>query len=524
MTRASEQWEQVKRREGLIDAVRSLRRHWLFVAAIVAVCVAVAIVSHERKAVSYTANASVVFHSGTLSESALQVSPASSPEPLREANTEVGIAHSSEVAEAVRKQLAMSASDSELLEMVKVEAAPSADILNFIASNGHAATAARLANAFAEQYIAFRVKSELAGIEAAQSKLEQQLASLPAASTERANLQTSLQRLSELRAVAGGGASVIGKAQTPTSPSGSGVTTSVVIGVLLGLAIGLSLLFVVESLDRRVKTIEDFEHEYRLSTLTVVPELTRQPRLAADRGELLEPYRILRSALDIAAVTRQLSTLAVTSAMPGEGKTTVAVDLAHAVALTGRRVVLVELDLRRPTFAQHFELLNNEGLTTALVESRPIADVLVEPFAELPNLSVLPAGPLPHNPSELLGSPRIADIISSLVSYGSMVIIDAPPLNPVADAQVLLNSSAIRASIIVARINQTTREDIRRARAILDRQIAEPVGIVITGLKELGSYGYGYGYGSAPGEAPSVHVKVDPPSEPAGSLSWGMQD
>lgn len=520
---AGERLGQIRQSDGLRRAMGVLRTRWLMVAGIVAACLLVAVFRHEQAAKSYTANSSVVFQSGTLSESALQVAPAGTTEPLREADTEVFIAHSPEVAEAVRRQLGTHTTAAELLSLVKVEAEPNANILNIIASTGNPLVSARLANAFAEQYIAFRAASELVDIGVAQARLEKQLAQLPAGSAERANLQQSLNRLNELRAVAGGGASIIGKATPPTKPAGSTLSTTVVIGLLIGLAVAFSVVFILESLDRRIKTVEEFESEYRLSTLAVVPQAAMRPRRAADRTELLEPFRILRSALDFAAVTRQLDTLLVTSAIPGEGKTTVAVDLAHAIALTGRQVVLMELDLRRPTLAQHFDLQGQEGLTSALTQGTPPSELLVEPISELENLSVLLAGRLPHNPSELLGSPRIAEIISGLVSTDGIVIVDAPPLNPVADAQVLLSSPAIHASIMVARINKTSRDDARRARAILDRHMVEPVGLVITGVRESGGYGYGYGYGGYSGEAPSLDVKIDALSQAAGSESRGAR-
>jgi polysaccharide biosynthesis transport protein len=103
---------------------------------------------------------------------------------------------------------------------------------------------------------------------------------------------------------------------------------------------------------------------------------------------------------------------------------------------------------------------------------------------------VLPAGRTPHNPSELLGSPRVAELISKLLSPDGMVIVDAPPLNPVADTQVLLNSPAIHSAIVVARVDRTARDDVRRARAILDRHMVEPVGIVVTGLRDSTRYGF----------------------------------
>ena len=480
----------------MASTVKMLRHRWLIIAGVIVVCVAVAVYRHEHGTKSYTANASVVFESGTAAESALQVTPTGTTEPLREADTEVFIAHSPEVAEAVRRQLSARASASELLTLVKVEAEPNANVLNIIASSGEPLLSARLANAFAEQYIAFRAKSVLTDIESVQTKLQQQLEALPAGSVERANLQQSLQRLTELRAVAGGGASIIGRATRPTQPSGSACRRPLVIGLLIGLALALAIVFILESLDRRVKTIEEFEHEYRLPTLIGVPQLAFRARRAADRGEALEPYRILRSALDFAAVTRQLDTLMVTSAIAGEGKTTVAVILAHVVALTGRRIVLVELDLRRPgTFAGPFGIGGREGTDDRNHGSANAAQRAARRSASRTcRISVLPSGRIPHNPSELLGSPRIADVISELAATVMHRDHRRSPLNPVADAQVLLNNPAINASLLVARLDKTNREDVRLARGILDSHMVEPVGIVVTGLRESGGYGYGYGY------------------------------
>jgi capsular exopolysaccharide synthesis family protein len=487
---AVDRFERARESDGLAKTLTVLRNRWMIVAGVVLACVLVSVARHETGAKSYSSTASVAFQSGTLSANALGISSANTAEPQREANTEVLIAHSPEVATAVRQQLRLPASASELLSRVKVEAAASADVLNVVAKTGNPLYSARLANAFAEQYIDFRTRSGLAGIETAQAKLNRQIAASPAGSAERANLEQSLQRIGSLRAVAGGGANIIGAATPSLTPTGLSLSSTVVIGLLIGLAIAFALVFVLESLDRRVKTIEEFEHEYRLPVLAAVPQSGFRFHRAREREELLEPYRILRSALDFAAVTRELDTLLVTSAVSGEGKTTVAADLAHAVALTGREVTLIELDLRRPTFSEHFDLEPGLGLTAALTGEAELSDLLVQPFPELPNLSVLPAGRTPHNPSELLGSSRVADMISELLSPDGIVIVDAPPLNAVADAQVLLSSAAIQSSIVVARAGRTAREDVRRARAILDRHMVEPVGIVVTGLRDGARYGY----------------------------------
>lgn len=495
--------------EGLVGLLRVLRERWLIVLGVIVICAGLAAYRHERGAKTYTATASVVFQSGTLSESALQVAASTGPEPVREADTEVLVAHSPEVANGVGERLKSRLSTGDLLEAVKVEANPDANVLSMIAATGSPRESARLANAFAEEYIAFKTRSELAEVESAQRSLQRQLDSLPEGSAERTTVEQSLQRLSSLRAVAGGSATIIGRATPPTSPSGSSLSTSVVVGLLIGIALAFSLVFLIESLDRRVKTIEEFEAEYRLPVLTGVTQASfRHPR-AEERSALLEPYRILRGALDMAAVTRQLDTVMVTSAIPGEGKTTVCVDLARAIALTGRSVALVELDLRRPTFASQFELGPHDGLTAVLTRTAELSDALLTPFPQMPSLTVLPAGRVPHNPSEIIGSDRISEIIATLQGCNDMVILDAAPLNPVADSQILLGNRAVHASIVVGRVNKTSRDDVRRARAILDRHSIDPVGIVVTGLRETGAYGYGYGYEADVTGGPTVDVSRD---------------
>jgi succinoglycan biosynthesis transport protein ExoP len=487
---SSDRMDRVRDGDGLANTLEILRRRWLMILGIVVVCLLVSVVRHERASKSYSATASVAFQSATLPDAALQVTPSGSGEPVRDAATEVLIGHSSEVATRVRGQLRISTSPSELLETVSVEAAPNADVLHFTATTSNPAYSARLANAFANQYIAFKAAAQVQSIEAAEQRLAQQVAALPAGSAARASLEQSQQRLGGLRAVAGGGANVISPATPPSSPTGTSLSTSAIIGILIGLALAFSVVFLLETLDRRIKTIEEFEREYRMPALTGVPQSSFGPATAQERTGLLEPYRIVRSALDFAAVTRQVDTLLVTSAVSGEGKTTVAVDLAHVEALTGRRVVLMELDLRRPTFASHFGVQASQGLTAAVASGASASEMLIHPLDDLPNFSVLPAGRCPPNPSEMLGAERIGEIIAELSGEDSIVIIDAPPLNPVADAQVLMNSQMVHSAIIVARVRKTTREEVRRARAILDQHMIEPVGLIVTGLYDAGRYGY----------------------------------
>ncbi|MGN6188780.1 MAG: polysaccharide biosynthesis tyrosine autokinase [Conexibacter sp.] len=476
-------------RETLSAFLEVLRRRWLLIVGVVAACVIAAVVRYETGTRSYESTASVAFGNATLTEQALQVSRGSG-DPERDAATNVLIASSRDVAQGVRRQLRSPATPDTLLSAVDVEAAPNANVINITAHTSSPIFSARLANAFADQYLATETQQQLDAIDAAQRDLQRQINALPVDSADRGTLQQSSQRLDELRAIANGGLQVITRASAPNHASGATLRTTVILGLLVGLALAGALVFLLESLDRRVNSVEAFERAYRLPVLATVPPSAFKHSRADDRGRSLEPYRILRSALDFVAVTRQLDTLLITSAVPGEGKSTASIDLAHAIALAGRRVVLVELDLRQPSFSHHFALDPMRGITTALTGQEELHDLLLQPFSQLPNFQLLPAGTLPPNPSELLGSPAVSTLVSELASDDTMVVIDAPPLNPVADAQVLLNNPAIHAALLVARLGHTTRDQVQRARSILDRHMLQPVGLVVTGVRAPGRGGY----------------------------------
>ena len=375
-------------------------------------------------------------------------------------------------------------------------------MLRITGTNEDPERAAALANAFAEQYIRFKAQRDLDSIAAAEADLRQQLEELPRRAPERATLEDSLQRLAALRAVASGDARLLGRAAPPQEPAGIGGVPLIVLAVIVGLALGLVAAFLAEAIDRRINTVEDFEHEYRMSALVGIPEPAFRVEKAELRSDLLEPYRVLRSTLEFMRVSHDLDVIVVTSAVPAEGKTTIAVDLAHAIALSSAPVVLVELDLRRPTLSRHLDVDPRRGVTSALLGHEPAAALLQTPFEALPNLTVLPAGRLPPNPSELLGTDAAADLLAGLAAEGSTVIVDAPPLLPVSDTHVLFNLPVVGGVLIAARLGLTTRDEARRARAIIDRHPVTPLGLVVTGVEPGGRYGY-EAYGS---EEPSPPV------------------
>jgi capsular exopolysaccharide synthesis family protein len=181
----------------------------------------------------------------------------------------------------------------------------------------------------------------------------------------------------------------------------------------------------------------------------------------------------------------------------GEGKTTVATGLAYAAALAGQQVVLVEADFRRPTFQKQFGFgeqfdvgLYKAGLTNVLMGDATVEDVLVSPIEGLNTLRILPSGPFSPHPSDLLLRPEMALVIEELTRQADLVVIDTPPLLPVADTQVLLEQPVIDASLIVCRTYMTTRDQARRCRAVLERERVSRAALVVVGGHEPAEYSY----------------------------------
>jgi polysaccharide biosynthesis transport protein len=484
-------FEPDRERDSVAYALGVLRRRWLVVVAAIAICLAAGfVIAGLNSDKRYESSARVLFGTSSLSNAVLQVQTGSD-DPEREAATNVLLAGSEAVAGSVRRDLGMSTSIGDLLDKVQVEAEQNANVLRITASDENPRQAAAIANAFAREFIAFRARGDRQTIDQAEQDLQAQMTALPEGSPQRADLQDSLNRLHSLSALASSDSRVIARAEPPTSPSNLGLKQILALAGILGLALGLLAALVVESMDKRIADVATFEREYRLRALTVIPQ--KSFRRHGARSADLEPYRILRTAVDFAQVTRPVRTVMVTSAVRGEGKTSVAIGLAQAIALSGRPVILVELDLRHPTLARAFRVSGEGGVTSALLGTDP-NELLHNPQSELPNLELLAAGVLPPNPAELLEAPALDVMLRGLLQDGrKTLVIDAAPLLPVADAQILLNKAAVDATVVVARQGMTTSDHARRARMVLEGHKAPTLGLVVTGHTGRDAYGYGYG-------------------------------
>lgn len=485
----------------LVHGLRVLRERWLAVVAAVVVCTGAAVGLSVTGTKEYEASSSLLIQpsnlAGLIDVSAVQPSD----DPARTAATNLLLVTSSAVAERVRSALNEPASADDLRAEVDASAEPDANLIHIKVRDPDPGRAARLADAFADQFVAFRTEANRQRVQEAEKLLQRQIDSLPpGASAQRTAFEQALQKVIALRAVTTGDAEVIDRAKAPTTPVSPTPKRAAALGIALGLVAGLALAFLVDLFDQRVKTVEEAEALYGIRALSAVPQ---RPRLAAagqrDRQVALEPFRVLRNGLGFLSLTGEVRVVLVTSAVPAEGKSTVAAGLARATALAGHRVVLVEADLRRPTFHHQFDLAGDRrGLTTALIGGASVRGLVHQVMPGSRTLGVLPSGPIPPNSAELLRSAAMGEVLAELTADAELVILDAPPLLAVADAQVLLDLPQVDAALIVARAFHTTREEIRRARAVLDRHRLDRFGLVVNGVRDPES-SYEYYGASEPG-------------------------
>ena len=212
------------------------------------------------------------------------------------------------------------------------------------------------------------------------------------------------------------------------------------------------------------------------------------------KSPISEQFRTLRTNINFMAIDHPIKTLALTSANASEGKSTVTDNLAIVWAQTGQKVLLVDADLRRSTLHRTFNLDNREGLTTILTSRAHTIDLntIIQPSG-IDNLSLLPSGPTPPNPAELLSSQRMKDFLKAARERYDMVIVDVPPMLVVTDTQVI--SRNLDAVVLVVKQGQTQKLGAKRAVELLKMAHANLLGYVMNDVVSDGSAGYGYGYG-----------------------------
>jgi capsular exopolysaccharide synthesis family protein len=309
----------------------------------------------------------------------------------------------------------------------------------------------------------------------------------------------------ELETPPGGGeatikVTVVDAADLPDEPVSPRPVRNIGLALVLGLLLGFGLAVLREVLDTSVKSSAQLaELGAPPLGLTVYDSASSKQPIIVDgssHGPQSEAFRQIRTNLQFVDVDNPPRAVVVTSSLPGEGKSSTSINLALTLSMAGVRTVLVDADLRRPKIDEYMNLVGAVGLTTVLAGQASLDDVL-QPYGDA-GLTVLPAGAIPPNPSELLGSRHMGELLAELVARFDLVVLDSPPLLPVTDAAVL--SRIAGGAILVTRHGKTTHEQVGRSIEALRSVGARLYGGVLTMAPAKGpdAYGYGYGYGYAP--------------------------
>jgi len=479
---------------GLVRALRVLRERWWVVALCAIVSFGAAVAYVGRKPNQYTATASLQFTTNSLPSQVAGVGSGQSLDPEGEKNTNVQLVTTTPVALLVLRQLGLHETVDELLLQVKASNPQNDYIVDVTATNGDPNLAAGIANAFVRQYVVYSQHQNEQQLVKGQQLIEQKAATLPPGdTTDRTNLAGLAQKLLLLQAVASANARVATTTATPSSPSSPKRRTTAIAALIFGTLLGIGLAFLLNLLNSRVASVEEFEELYGLQALAGIPRLSRSAANSREREIELEPFRILQNSLSLLAPGHEVKTVLVTSAVPGEGKTTVALGLARAAALSGSEVILVEADLRRPSFSERLRVdPRAAGLAAVLFEGEDPVELLQSRLPGLPGVRVLPAGPVPSDATSKLRPYDLASAFRSLAVEANLIVIDSAPLLPVVDTRALLDELNLDAHLIVARAGVTKRDEIRGVRSLLDQRNLTNVGLVVNALSS-GSAKYYYG-------------------------------
>lgn len=291
--------------------------------------------------------------------------------------------------------------------------------------------------------------------------------------------------------------SVVTPASAPTEPSSPNMLMNLAIGLLAGLAFGAGVAVLRATFDTKIRGEADLRRVTEAAILGGISYDSGAPKnplvtQIAPQSPRAESFRQIRTNLQFAHVSHNSKAVLITSSLPGEGKTTTAANLAIAMAQAGQSVLLVDADLRRPRVDDYLGLERSVGLTTVLLGIADVNDVL-QPWGE-DQLYVMTSGQLPPNPSELLGSESMKELVLRLETAFDAVVIDAPPILPVTDAAVL--SQQVGGVILVVGSSKVNAQNVQKSLSALAMVEADLLGVVLNLLPSKGPDSYAYGYQS----------------------------
>ena len=524
--------EPLDRRRPLLslrDYLRPVYSRWPLVLAIIAVGTGATYAYFVRQPDRYTATTKVFFQDSGVTE---LINPSAPDDPDRALLNQATLLSSRDVATAVARRLRLRGNARALLNDVRARPSGGSDFILIAAERGTPEGAAGLANAFARAFIEIRSAGLRKAIEEQLRANREQYSRIrptPQNQEERSSIASTIRQLALAQAIPATSARQIDPALPPTSPTSPKPMRNALFALALSALAAIAAAFLLERFDRRIKRLADLETAYGVPMLAGIPA-TRAVRALVDKRPALAPqvreaFRSLRTGLLLASVDRPFKTILVTSAVAGEGKSTVVRNLALTYQEAGSRVAVADFDLRRPRQADLFRIPITPGFTDVLtgdaaldeglrpvtthteglealararaaVRDAPRARAVATSPAGLNGsdgtLGVLPSGPSAANPPALLSTERARTILTDIADQHDVVIVDSSPYLTVSDAAEI--APMVDAIVIVVRLGVSTRTGVQRLMTLLDRTPgATVVGIVanhVTAADDGGYYEY----------------------------------
>jgi capsular exopolysaccharide synthesis family protein len=501
--------------------LKAIRRRMPLILLLTGIVTAAAVLLSLGQTKQYEATARIVLSQADPINQFIETSQPINYDPESDRNTRIALIKLDAVAEAVKRRLGLDIGTDELLAKVDTKVENNSDIVTITVTDPDPKRAAEIATAFAQEYQKYRRETAQRGLndaaQVARSRLEQ-LSPQERATDQGQGLQARLREIEISAAAQNGGVEVVSTADVPGKPAKPKPLMTGALALFLGFALAVALAVILEFVDRRLRDEEDVENAFGLPILATVPRPARRSQTVVpgeDRGQF-EGYSALATNLRFFELGPELESIMITSPGPGEGKTSVALGTARALAALDLRVIAIEADLRRPTFA-NYGVGRGAGLSTVLAGVTDIDSALIEvdaatmtPVEESGGgrsrtFHVLPAGPAPPNPQALLARPMMTHVIDDARAMADVVLVDVPPLGTVNDPVTLAN--LVDGVVLVARIGQTTRDASRRTLRVLENVDARILGVVVTGTPAADGY-YG-AYGASSSTPPRERLAAD---------------
>ena len=504
---------QASERIDLHEVFRLLRRDWALITACVVLLGAAFVAMALSQPKQYSAEASLLFRDPAFDQKLFgSTFFGRSADPDREAATNVALVGLEQIAERTAARGDIDVTRQQVQASVTVEPAGRSDVVTVRATLPDPDVAASVANAFATEFVSFRREADQKTIFNAQRLINQQVEELRSqgnAASSRANtLRMRAEQLYVLGSLQTGNAELVQRAKVPAGASAPRPLRNMVAGLFLGALLGIGLVFVRSRIDRRLRTVESLQEALDRPVLARVPLTDKfKGGLVPQRSRAEEAFNTLWTNLRYFNVSQGIDSILVTSPTSGDGKSTVALNLAAAAARSGSRVLVIETDLRRPSLtAVVVDAATGgrggrggqsaRGLTQVLAGRAPFEQSLVAiPTSgmrgEPRNMDVLLAGPIPPNPAEMLESAAMRELLTDARALYDLVVIDTPPLLVVPDAVPLLRQ--VSAVLVVGRLDVTTRDAVGALKSQLTMLDAPLVGAVANQANEPGSSYHYYG-------------------------------